>query len=304
MKAPRVGFIGLGGMGMGMARNLHAAGWLSIVWNRTRERAAALAGELGVAIADDPAALARASECIVTSVSRDADLAAVVDALLPAVMPGTVVCDTSTVGADTARAEARRLFERGAHFLDCPVSGGVEGARTGRLAMMVGGETEVLDEVRGPLSAMAATIVHIGPSGSGQAAKAVNQIMAAGIAEAVTEALAFGEAMGLSMDKVIEVVSQGAAANWFLSSRGRSMLRGLFAPGFKLSLLHKDLLICREMAAAAGGMGLPVVEMALGDYARLMDEGHGEEDISALIRIKRGSRETDPGLHGLPPDSP
>jgi 3-hydroxyisobutyrate dehydrogenase len=290
MKAPRVGFIGLGGMGMGMARNLHAAGWLSIVWNRTRERAAALAGELGVAVADDPAALACAAECIVTSVSRDADLAAVVDALLPAVMPGTVVCDTSTVGADTARAEARRLFERGAHFLDCPVSGGVEGARTGRLAMMVGGETEVLERVRGPLSAMAATIVHMGPSGSGQATKAVNQIMAAGIAEAVTEALAFGEAMGLSMDKIIEVVSQGAAANWFLSSRGRSMLRGLFTPGFKLSLLHKDLLICREMAAAAGGMGLPVVEMALGDYARLMDEGHGEEDISALIRIKRDSR--------------
>jgi len=97
------------------------------------------------------------------------------------------------------------------------------------------------------------------------------------------------------MDKVIEVVSQGAAANWFLSHRGKSMLEGRFVPGFKVALHHKDLLICREMAAAAGGMGLPVVEMTLGDYARLMEEGHGEEDISALIRIKRGPRGTDPG---------
>lgn len=300
MKTPRVGFIGLGAMGIGMARNLHAAGCLSIVWNRTRERASALAGELGIAIADEPAGLAGAAECIVTSVSRDADLAAVVDALLPGVTPDAVVCDTSTVSADTARAQSRRLAERGAHFLDCPVSGGVEGARTGRLAMMVGGEAKVLERVRGPLSAMAATIVHMGPSGSGQATKAVNQIMAAGIAEAVTEALAFGVLMGLSMDKVIEVVSQGAAANWFLSHRGESMLEGRFVPGFKVALHHKDLLICRAMAAR--GMGLPVVEMTLGDYARLMDEGHGEEDISALFRIKRGPRGTDPGRHGLPPD--
>ena len=149
MKAPRVGFIGLGAMGTGMARNLHAAGWLSIVWNRTRERAEALAGELGVAVADESAALARAAECIVTSVSRDANLAGVVEALLPGVMPGSVVCDTSTVGADTARALSRRLAERGAHFLDCPVSGGAEGARTGRLAMMVGGEAEVLERCAG-----------------------------------------------------------------------------------------------------------------------------------------------------------
>ncbi len=297
MKTPRVGFIGLGAMGIGMARNLHAAGWLSIVWNRTRERASVLARELGIVVADEPAGLGRAAECIVTSVSRDADLAAVVDVLLPAVMPGTVICDTSTVGADTARAQSRRLAERGAHFLDCPVSGGVEGARTGRLAMMVGGEVEVLERVRGPLSAMAATIVHMGPSGSGQATKAVNQIMAAGIAEAVTEALAFGVLMGLSMDKVIEVVSRGAAANWFLSHRGKSMLEGRFLPGFKVALHHKDLLICRKMAA--GGMVLPVVEMTLGDYARLMEEGRGEEDISALFRVKRGPRGTDPGPQSL-----
>ncbi len=294
MKALRVGFIGLGAMGMGMARNLHAQGWLSIVWNRSRERAASLARELGIAVADEPAGVAGAADCIVTSVSRDADLAAVVAALLPGIMPGAVVCDTSTVGAETARSLSRRLAERGAHFLDCPVSGGVEGARTGRLAMMVGGEAEVLARVRAPLASMAAAIVHMGPAGSGQATKAVNQIMAAGIAEAVTEALAFGEAMGLSMDKAIEVVSQGAAANWFLSHRGPSMLKGQFAPGFRVSLHHKDLAICRDMAAGAGGMALPVVEMTLSDYGRLMAEGYGDEDISALFRIKRANP-------GLPP---
>jgi 3-hydroxyisobutyrate dehydrogenase len=127
--------------------------------------------------------------------------------------------------------------------------------------------------------------VHIGPTGSGQATKAVNQIMAAGINQAVTEALAFGEAMGLNMDKVIEVVGSGAAANWFLSHRGRTMLAGSFAPGFKVALHHKDLLICRAMAATRG-MSLPIVEMTLDNYQRLMEAGHGEEDISALYRLK------------------
>ncbi len=151
--------------------------------------------------------------------------------------------------------------------------------------MMVGGEAEVLERVRGPLAAIAATIVHIGPTGSGQATKAVNQIMAAGINQAVTEAMAFGEAMGLDMDKVIDVVSQGAAANWFLSHRGRTMLQGQFNPGFKVALHHKDLRICQAMAAQAG-LQVPIVEMTLRDYAELMRAKHGEEDISALFRIK------------------
>ncbi len=276
--------IGLGAMGAPMALNLYRAGFLTAVWNRTRAAAESLAAETGVAIADTPADLARGVELIVISVSRDADLEAVIAALLPGVRAGTVVVDTSTVGAQTARSLAGRLAEQGGHLLDAPVSGGVEGAKGGRLAMMVGGDPSVLERVRAPLSALAATIAYMGSSGSGQATKAVNQIMAAGIAQAVTEALALGEALGLDMDKVIDVVSQGAAANWFLDHRGRSMVAGRFVPGFKLALHHKDLEICRGLA---GGGRLPVVDLTLADYERLMSEGLGDADISALYRLKR-----------------
>jgi 3-hydroxyisobutyrate dehydrogenase len=164
------------------------------------------------------------------------------------------------------------------------VSGGAEGARNATLAMMVGGSAEALERARPVLSKVAANIVHMGPTGSGQATKAVNQIMAAGINQAVTEALAFGAAMGLDMDKVIDVVGSGAAANWFLDHRGRTMVAGSFKPGFKVALHHKDLDIIREMAR---DVPLSVVESTLRDYAQLLREGHGEEDISALYRLKQ-----------------
>ena len=279
----KVGVIGLGAMGAPMAMNLHRAGLLRAVWNRTRSRAQALARETGVAIAESPAELAAGVDLVLTSVSRDADLEEVINALLPGIRPGGVVADTSTVSADTARAMAAALKPKGAAFLDCPVSGGVEGARNGRLAMMVGGEETVLEHIRPALATLAATIVYMGPSGSGQATKAVNQIMAAGINQAVTEALAFGESMGLDLAKVIDVVSQGAAANWYLSHRGKTMVAGRFDPGFKVALHHKDLAICRAM----GGPPLPIVDLTLENYQRLIDRGYGAEDISALYRIKR-----------------
>jgi 3-hydroxyisobutyrate dehydrogenase len=153
----------------------------------------------------------------------------------------------------------------------------------------------LLERVRPLLSCMAARIEHMGPVGSGQATKAVNQIMAAGINQAVTEALAFAEAHVLPLDKVIDVVSGGAAGNWFLAHRGRTMIDGEFAAGFKVALHHKDLEICRRMAASLG-VALPVVEMTLVHYRRLMQAGYGDEDISALFREKhalfeRGARE-------------
>ncbi len=279
----KVGVIGLGAMGAPMAMNLHRAGLLCAVWNRTRSRAQALSRETGVAIAESPAELAAGVDLVLTSVSRDADLEEVINALLPGVRAGGAVADTSTVSANTARAMAVMLKLEGAAFLDCPVSGGVEGARNGRLAMMVGGEETVLELIRPALAALAATIVYMGPSGSGQATKAVNQIMAAGINQAVTEALAFGESMGLDLTKVIDVVSQGAAANWYLSHRGKTMVAGCFDPGFKVALHHKDLAICRAM----GGPPLPIVDLTLENYQRLIDRGYGAEDISALYRIKR-----------------
>jgi 3-hydroxyisobutyrate dehydrogenase len=269
-----------------MARNLAKSGRLAAVWNRSRAKAETLAAQLGAAAPAGPAELAAMVDVVFLCVSADSDVLAVVDALLPDARPGQVLVDCSTVSSDTARQAAAKLAQRGTAFLDAPVSGGVEGARQGSLAMMVGGEAAVLEQIRPLLQTMAARIVHIGPVGMGQGCKAVNQIMAAGIAQAVTEALAFGAAMELPMDQVIEVVAGGAAGNWFLGRRGKTMLAGSFQPGFKLSLHHKDLAICRACAAQLG-LPLPLTEQTLADYAQLMAQGHGDEDISALYRLKQ-----------------
>ncbi|WP_404359904.1 NAD(P)-dependent oxidoreductase [Methylotuvimicrobium sp. KM1] len=280
------GLIGLGAMGAGMARNLAKAGFLAGVYNRTTSKAQALAGELVVAAFDTPPELAAACELILICVSRDEDVLEMVAAVAQTVKPGAVVVDMSTVSSSTAQQAAAILAEKQAQFLDAPVSGGVEGAKKGTLAMMVGGSNEALDKIRPILAAIASRILHMGPVGSGQATKAVNQIMAAGINQAVTEALAFGEAQGLPMDKVIEVVSGGAAGNWFLEHRGPTMMQGTFAPGFKLALHHKDLEICRAMTENAE-TPIPLAEMTLLNYEQLMDQGFGDEDISALYRLKK-----------------
>jgi 3-hydroxyisobutyrate dehydrogenase len=133
---------------------------------------------------------------------------------------------------------------------------------------------------------MSARIIHVGPTGSGQATKAANQIMCAGINQAVTEALAFAAAQQLPMDKVIDAVAGGAAGNWFLDKRGKTMTSGTFAPGFKLALHHKDLKICQAMAENAN-VAIPLSDMTVTDYAKLMSAGYGDEDISALYRLKK-----------------
>jgi 3-hydroxyisobutyrate dehydrogenase len=279
------GFIGLGAMGAPMAHRLSLAGHLAAVWNRSEERLEAFVRDHDVARAPAPADVARSMAVVFTCVSADADVSDVVDQLLPGIGERSVVVDCSTVSRDTAERVAERIGARGGAFLDAPVSGGVEGARNGTLAMMVGGDAAVLERVRPLLETMSARIEHMGPVGSGQATKAVNQIMAAGINQAVTEALAFARAQNLPLDKVIDVVGSGAAANWFLAHRGGSMVADRFEPGFKLALHHKDLVICKQMAEAFD-VALPVVEMTLIHYRRLMEAGFGDEDISALFRAK------------------
>lgn len=281
----KAGFVGLGAMGAPMAGNLARAGLLEAVWNRSPGRSRAFEADSGVPAATGLEDLARRCDVVVTCVSADADVLAVVDSLAPALGAGAIVIDCSTVAAETARRAAARLADVGAGFLDCPVSGGTEGAKAGTLSIMVGGDEAVLEKARPVLEAMGRNIVHMGPVGSGQATKATNQIMVAGINQAVTEALAFAEAQGLPLDKVIDVVGSGAAGNWFLDHRGRSMVERRFAPGFKVTLHHKDLQICQQMAQQFG-VSLPVVEMTLIHYRRLMEAGFGDEDISALFRQK------------------
>jgi 3-hydroxyisobutyrate dehydrogenase len=281
----RTGFVGLGAMGTSMARNLHRAGLLHGVWNRTGAKAQALAAELQCAAPAQLAELAQACEALVMCVSADRDVLSLVAAMAPALRQRSIVIDCSTVSADTARAASAQLVARGVEFLDAPVSGGVEGAAKGTLAIMVGGEENVLERARPVLQALGATITHFGAQGSGQAAKATNQIMVAGIIRANAEALAFAAAHGLSLGKVIGTLGHGAAANWYLTHRGPNMERGTYPPGFRVRLHQKDLNICHEMARACGAE-LPVVEATLSDYAQLVAAGHGDEDISAIYRLK------------------
>jgi 3-hydroxyisobutyrate dehydrogenase len=195
------------------------------------------------------------------------------------------VVDTSTTSPATARQIAEELAQNQVAFLDAPVTGGVEGAKKGRLAMMVGGEDTALAQVRPVLQSFAVKIEHMGAHGQGQAAKAVNQLMAAGINQAVSQSLAFAQALQLPLNKVIEIVQSGAAGNWFVEHRGNSMAEGRFNPGFRVALHHKDLAICREMARELK-MALPIADTTLEDYQKLMNLGFGDEDISALFRLK------------------
>jgi 3-hydroxyisobutyrate dehydrogenase len=281
----KTGIIGLGAMGAPMARNLHQAGYLAAIWNRTPNKAQQLHDELGTMVADSPATLAQQCELIILSVSADEDVLAMIEALIPGLQPGSVVLDTSTVSRETAKQAAQMLAAIEVAFLDAPVSGGIEGAQKGTLAMMIGGDAEMLERIRPVLESIAGRVAHMGPVGSGQATKAVNQVMAAGINQAVTEALAFAESLGLPLEQVIEVVGSGAAGNWFLTHRGPTMTQGKYEPGFRVALHHKDLAICKQMAAEFE-VAMPLVEMTLIHYRRLMEAGFGDEDISALYREK------------------
>ena len=272
-------------MGAGMARNLHRAGHLNAVWNRSVEKSAALGTELGCAVVTSPADLAGTAQAIVLCVAADADVLEMVAALTPGLRAGMLVIDCSTVSANTAREAAARLRALGVDFLDCPVSGGVEGAANGTLAIMCGGPEAAFERAQPVLAAMGRTITWLGPNGAGQAAKATNQIMCAGIIRAVAEAMAFATAQGLPLDKLIDTLGKGAGSSWYFVNRAPNMVRGTYPAGFKVRLHEKDLRICRDMAAQLG-VSLPVVDDVLREYAELLRRGFGDEDISTLYRLK------------------
>lgn len=281
----KVGFIGLGAMGAPMAQHLHARGLLAVVGNRSQAKAQALAQSLGVSAAEAAAGFAGCA-AVMLCVSEDADVLQNVAALAQVLQRGAVVVDHSTVARDTALRAAALLADHGIDFLDAPVSGGVEGAHKGKLSIMVGGDAAVLERARPALEAYAARITHMGEQGAGQSTKAVNQVLVAGIAQAVCEGLALAERLGLEPERLLPTLGAGAAGNWFLDRRGATMLRDEFKPGFKSAHLLKDLRIVRAMAQAAG-IRHPVIDQSLADYAELVARGHGDEDTSALLRLKR-----------------
>jgi 3-hydroxyisobutyrate dehydrogenase len=284
----RAGFIGLGAMGGSLAGHLHNHGMLVAVGNRSPDKAAAFARERAGVLASETALGFSDCSVVVLCVSADADVLANVHALAEALPRGSVVVDHSTVAAGTAREAHAILAARGIGFLDAPVSGGVEGARNGKRSIMVGGHPEDLVLARPVLESYALRITHMGGPGAGQSTKAVNQVLVAGIAQAVCEGLALGEKLGLAPELLVPTLAAGAAGNWFLDKRGATMLADNFTPGFKSALLHKDLLIVREMAREAG-IRATVIEQSLVDYGELMQRGFGDEDTSALIRLKRST---------------
>jgi 3-hydroxyisobutyrate dehydrogenase len=282
----KVGFVGLGAMGLPMAGHLARAGLLAAVWNRSHDKAIAAANELKVAAPATIAALVPLCNLIALCVPADADVLDLAREIAAHAQPGTVVVDHSTVSSVTAQAAHEILAAKGCAFLDAPVSGGVEGAKNGKLSVMVGGDEATLVSARPALVCYALKVSHMGDVGAGQNTKAVNQVLVAGIAQAVCEGLALSEKLGLDPERLLPTLGAGAAGNWFLEKRGATMLRDEFKVGFKLALLHKDLKIVRELARDAG-TDRSVIEKSLADYAVLLAQGYGDDDISALIRLKR-----------------
>jgi 3-hydroxyisobutyrate dehydrogenase len=286
MHALRAGFVGLGAMGWSMASHLHQRGLLAAVANRSADKAQRFAAAHAGVVAAPVDTIAQHCNVVVLCVSADADVLDVSRAVAACAAAGTVVIDHSTVSSTTAAAAAGLLRAAGGDFVDAPVSGGVEGAKNGKLSIMAGGEAATIARVQPVLEAYAARVTHMGPVGAGQNTKAVNQVLIAGIAQAVTEGLALGVALGLEPSALLPTLAAGAAGNWFLDKRGATMLANQFSVGFKLGLLHKDLGIVRELAVAAG-TDRSIIDKSLADYAELMERGHSDDDISALIRLKR-----------------
>lgn len=281
----RVGFIGLGTMGAPMARNLLGAGFEVTVHNRTREREESLA-EAGAARAANPAEAASGAEVVVTIVSDTPDVEEVLfgsAGVAEGAAPGAVVVDMSTVSPDATRAFGERLASREIGLVDAPVSGGSEGAEQGTLTVMVGGSPDDVERVHPVLEAVGSRVTHVGPSGAGQATKAVNQVIVGGTYQAVAEGMALGQASGLDMEMVLEAIGAGACRSWVLEHRAANMLEGRYPLGFRLALHLKDLRIALE-AAGRAELRLPLAEMLAEVEARLSREGYGDEDVSAIAR--------------------
>jgi 3-hydroxyisobutyrate dehydrogenase len=284
----RVSVIGLGMMGAPMARHLLEAGHEVTVHNRTREREQPLA-ELGAARAASPAEAAVGAEVLLTCVSDSPDLLEVLfgdGGAAEGLAPGAVVCDCSTISPSATVEAAGRLAERGVGLVDAPVSGGSEGAERGTLTIFVGGEPEHVAVARPVLETFSSRITHLGPAGSGQLAKAVNQVMIAGTYATVGEGIALAEAAGLPLDTLVEALGQGAAASWVLENRAANMIGNSYPLGFKVQLHRKDLGIALDEAARLG-VRMPVSRLVGDEEDELIADGHGDEDVSALARLPR-----------------
>jgi 3-hydroxyisobutyrate dehydrogenase len=284
----RIGFVGLGTMGGAMAANAARAGFEVSAWNRTPGRAGELE-ELGVHLRESPAAVARSSEVVITIVSDTPDVEAVLfgpDGVADGAAEGSLVIDMSTISPSATRGFAERLATKGIAMLDGPVSGGSEGAKKGTLSIFIGGDAADLERARPVLQSLGTTITHVGPIGSGQAVKAVNQVILAGTYIGVAEGIVLAIKAGLDVEQTVAALSGGAAQSWVLTNRSGRMLANDYPLGFKVSLHRKDLGIALAMARELGA-SLPVSALAEALEAGLIGQGHADDDMSALARSIR-----------------
>ena len=282
----KVAFLGLGVMGFPMAGHLAAKGHEVTVWNRTTAKAEAWVARHPGRRAATPAGAARGAEFVMACVGNDDDLRQVCvgpDGAFAGMTPGAIFVDHTTVSARITRKLAAQAATTGLSFVDAPVSGGQAGAENGQLSIMCGGDPADYARAEPVLAAYARICRLIGPSGAGQLAKMMNQICIAGLMQGLSEALAFGEKAGLDGEKVVEVISQGAAGSWQMANRHKTMLKGEFDFGFAVDWMRKDLGICLETADEIGAR-LPVTALVDQFYKDVQLMGGGRNDTSSLIR--------------------
>lgn len=284
-KTEKVGFIGLGIMGQGMALNLLKAGFPLTVWNRTASKMEPVVAE-GATAGDHPADVAARSDIIVTCVSDTPDLEAVAlgeNGLLAGANADSLLVDCSTISPAVTRKVAAALAEKGVSMLDAPISGGSEGAANGTLSIMVGGEAEDFERAKPVFEAMGKTITHVGAIGAGQTVKLVNQVLVVGNALAMCEALLLAQAGGVDLKKTLSAVEAGAAGSWMLSNRGPQIIERDWRPGFTVDLQLKDLRLVRQ---AADELGVPLLgtDLIFELYRTLQAQGLGEQGNHILMQ--------------------
>jgi len=285
----KVAFLGLGIMGFPMAGHLARNGHEVTVYNRTRAKAGAWAAQHGGKAADTPKAAARGASIVFSCVGDDPDLRVVTvgeNGAFEGMAAGGIYVDHTTASADIARELFAAAARKGIHFIDAPVSGGQAGAENGTLTVMCGGEAGPFGIARPVIANYAKAVTLLGPAGSGQLTKMVNQICIAGLLQGLSEGIHFGLKAGLDVKQVLEVIGKGAAQSWQMDHRGKTMVDDQFDFGFAVDWMRKDLRICLE-EAKKNGAALPVSELVNGYYGEMQQMGGGRWDTSSLIRRLR-----------------
>ena len=287
MSIKNVSFIGLGVMGYPMAGHLQNKGYNVTVYNRTTAKAEKWVEEYKGSMAKTPGEASQNSEIVFMCVGRDEDIIEVMegeDGIISKVSEGSIIVDHTTASAEIARNYYQKLKDKKLSFLDAPVSGGQAGAENGVLSIMIGGDEKDYNTVKPVLTSYGKAIELIGPSGSGQIAKMINQICIAGLVQGLSEAMAFGKKSNVDMEKVLSVISKGAAQSWQMENRYRTMLDGKFDYGFAVDWMRKDLSICFNEADKNGAI-LPITKIVDKYYEEVQKNGGNRFDTSSLMTL-------------------